>query len=186
MEKLLAREVHARVGVTEEQLRRYFEEHPGEFDEPEQVRAAQIVVKGLDDAKRVQQQLWQGKKFPELARRYSLSPDARLGGDLGFFARGTMPPAFDEVVFKLSVGGTSDVVTTEYGYHLFRVLEKKPAKKRELAEVRALIEEKLLAELRNDAWRRYVAGLRAKATLVINDEELQSVRAHAEKPGAGL
>lgn len=179
IEKLLTQEVHSRVAVSEEQIRQYYEEHVSDFTEPEQVHAQQIVVKGLDEAKRVQQQLWQGKKFPDLARRFSLSPDARVGGDLGFFARGTMPPAFDEVVFKLSVGGTSEVVSTEYGFHLFRVIEKKPPHKSELTEVRSAIEEKLLAALRSDAQRAYVAGLRAKATIVTNDETLVLVSGHA-------
>lgn len=178
IEKLLTAEVHARVAVTETQIRGYFEEHVADFTEPEQVHAQQIVVKGLDEAKRVQNLLWQGKKFPDLARRYSLSPDARVGGDLGFFARGTMPPTFDEVVFKLNVGGTSEVVSTEYGFHLFRVLEKKPARKRDLVEVRALIEERMLATLRSDAQRAYVAALRAKATIVTNDEALALVFGH--------
>ncbi|MFZ5441787.1 MAG: peptidylprolyl isomerase [Myxococcota bacterium] len=180
IEKLLAQEVHARVAVSEEQIRQYYEEHSADFNEPEQVHAQQIVVKGLDEAKRIQQQLWQGKKFPELARRYSLSPDARVGGDLGFFARGTMPPAFDEVVFKLSVGGTSEVVSTEYGFHLFRVVEKKPARKRELAEVRGIIEEKLLSSLRAEAQRTFVAGLKAKASIAINDETLALVTGHMQ------
>lgn len=171
-EKLLALEVHSRVAVTEEQIRQYYEEHTADFVEPEQVHAQQIVVKGLDEAKRVQQQLWQGKKFSDLARRYSLSPDARVGGDLGFFARGNMPPAFDEVVFKLNAGGTSEVVSTEYGFHLFRVIEKKPGHKRELAEVRALIEERLLSSLRAEGQKRYVNALREKANIVINDESL--------------
>ena len=172
IEKLLTVEVHSRVAVTEEQIRQYYEEHAADFNEPEQVHAQQIVVKGLDEAKRVQAQLWQGKKFPDLARRYSLSPDARVGGDLGFFARGTMPPTFDEVVFKLNVGGTSEVVSTEYCFHLFRVLEKKAGRKREFIEVRALIEERMLSTLRAEAQKAYVAALRAKATIVINDESL--------------
>lgn len=172
IEKLLTQEVHARVAVTEVQISQYYEEHLADFQEPEQVHAQQIVVKGLDEAKRVQAQLWQGKKFQDLARRYSLSPDARVGGDLGFFARGTMPPAFDEVVFKLNIGGTSEVVSTEYGFHLFRVLEKKPARKREFIEVRGSIEERLLQTLRAEAQKTYVAALRAKATIVINDESL--------------
>lgn len=172
IEKLLAQEVLSRVAVSEEQIRRYYDEHAEDFTEPEQVHAQQIVVKGLDEAKRVQQQLWQGKKFPDLARRYSLSPDARVGGDLGFFPRGTMPPAFDEVVFKLNVGGTSEVVSTEYGFHLFRVVEKKPARKRELDEVRAGIEQKLLTGLRAEAQKAYVEGLRAKATIALNNETL--------------
>lgn len=175
IEKLLSEQVHSRVAVTEEQIRSYYEEHAADFVEPEQVHAQQIVVKGLDEAKRIQQQLWQGKKFPDLARRYSLSPDARVGGDLSFFPRGTMPPAFDDVVFKLNVGGTSEVVSTEYGFHLFRVVEKKPARKRELNEVRNVIEEKLLVTLRSEAQKSYVAELRKKATVLINDEVLQSV-----------
>jgi peptidyl-prolyl cis-trans isomerase C/foldase protein PrsA len=179
IEKLLTQEVHSRVAVSEEQIRQYYDEHVADFTEPEQVHAEQIVVKGLDEAKRVQQQLWQGKKFQDLARRFSLSPDARVGGDLGFFARGTMPPAFDEVVFKLSVGGTSEVVSTEYGFHLFRVVEKKATRKRELTEVRGLIEEKLLSRLRADAQHAYVAGLRGKAAITINDETLVLVSGHA-------
>lgn len=185
IEKLLAQEVLARVAVTEEQVRAYYEEHAAEFSEPEQVHALQIVVKGLDEAKRVQQQLWQGKKFQDLARRYSLTPDARVGGDLGFFARGQMPPAFDEVVFKLSVGGTSEVVSTEYGFHLFRVLEKKPARKRELLEVRGEIEEKLLAGLRAEAQREFVAALRKKAAIVVNDQTMLLVNGRAS-PGQSI
>lgn len=172
IEKLLTQEVHSRVAVTEEQIRQYYEEHQADFTDAEQVHAQQIVVKGLDEAKRVQAQLWQGKKFQDLARRYSLSPDARVGGDLGFFARGTMPPTFDEVVFKLNVGGTSEVVSTEYGFHLFRVLEKKPGRKKDFPEVRALIEERMLSTLRAEAQKSFVAGLRGKATIVINDESL--------------
>lgn len=175
IERLLGSEVHSRVGVTEEQIRQYYEEHSGELAEPEQVHAQQIVVKDLDEAKHMQQLLWQGKKFSDLARRFSLSPDARVGGDLGFFARGTMPPAFDEVVFKLNVGGTSEVISTEYGFHLFRVLEKKPARRRELAEVRGLIEERLLGSLRAEAQKAYVAALRAKATIIINERSLALV-----------
>jgi peptidyl-prolyl cis-trans isomerase C/foldase protein PrsA len=175
IEKLLGQEVFARVAVTEEQVRRHFEEHAEEFVEPEQVHAQQIVVKGLDEAKRLQQQLWAGKKFSDLARRYSLSPDARVGGDLGFFPRGTMPPVFDDVVFKLNVGGTSEVIPSDYGFHLFRVVEKKPARKRELNEVRALIEERLLAQLRAEAQKAYVAGLRQKASVTVNDETLAQV-----------
>lgn len=175
IEKLLTQEVFARVAVTEEQIRRYFDEHADDFQEPEQVHALQIVVKGLDEAKRIQQQLWQGKKFGDLARRYSLSPDAKVGGDLGFFARGTMPAAFDEVVFKLSPGGTSDVVSTEFGFHLFRVVEKKPARKKELAEVRAAIETKLVGQLRSEAQKAYVDALRAKAEVKVNAGVLQQV-----------
>lgn len=175
IEKLFQEQVFSRVAVTEEQLRRYFDEHPDDFAEPERVHAQQIVVSGLDEAKRLQQQLYAGKKFSDLARKFSLSPDAKVGGDLGFFRRGEMPPAFDEVVFKLGPGSVSEVVSTDYGFHLFKVLEKKPARKKELAEVRADIEKKLLAQLRAERQRDYVKALRARADVKVNDQALQSV-----------
>ncbi|HEY0095839.1 MAG TPA: SurA N-terminal domain-containing protein, partial [Archangium sp.] len=109
IEKLFTNHVYTRVAVTEEELRAYYAAHETEFSEPEQVRAAQIVVKGIDDARKVQAQLKSGKKFADLARKYSLSADAKVGGDLGFFPRGQMPPAFDQVVFYLSPGQVSDV-----------------------------------------------------------------------------
>ncbi len=172
IEKLFQEQVFARVAVTEDQIRRYFDEHADEYAEPEQVHAQQIVVKGLDEAKKVQQLLWQGKKFGDLARRYSLSPDAKVGGDLGFFKRGEMPPVFDEVVFKMSPNQVSEVVSTDYGFHLFKLIEKKPARKRELAEVRAQVEQKLVERLRGERQREYVANLRAKANVKVNETAL--------------
>ncbi len=175
VEKLFKEHVYPRVALTEEEIRRYYEEHSDEFHEPEQVHAAQIVVKGLDEARRIQQQLRSGKKFADLARRYSLSADAKVGGDLGFFARGVMPPKFDEVAFKLATNQISDVVETEYGFHLFKILEKRPAKKRELVDVRREVEAKLLEEKRVQAQESFLKALREKAQIVVNEQALLAV-----------
>jgi peptidyl-prolyl cis-trans isomerase C/foldase protein PrsA len=175
IERLIADQVLARVAVTEDQIRREYDENADAWSDPEQVHAQQLVVKGLDEAKRLQQLLWQGKKFPDLARRYSLSPDAKVGGDLGFFKRGEMPPAFDDAIFRLSPGQVSEVVSTEYGFHLFKLVEKKPARKRELAEVRATIEAKLLDGLRAERQKTFVKALREKAQVKVNDQVLVSV-----------
>ena len=179
IEKLFQEHVYPRVAVTEEEIRLYFDEHGGELQEPEQVHCQQIVVKGLDEIKRIQTQVRNGKKFSDLARRYSLSADAKVGGDLGFFPRGVMPPQFDEVVFRLQVGQVSDVVTTDFGFHLFKVLEKKPARKNELAEVRQKVEEKLLKDKRAAAQAEYLKGLLEKAQVRINE---QSFLAATGKP----
>ncbi|MFL5318703.1 MAG: peptidyl-prolyl cis-trans isomerase [Myxococcaceae bacterium] len=175
IEKLFQSQVYSRAAVTEDEISDYFEAHPEEFEVPEEVHAQQIVVKGADDAKKVQAQLRAGKKFPDLARKYSLSADAKVGGDLGFFPRGVMPPKFDEICFKLGVGQVSDVVESEYGYHLFKVLEKKPASKKQLSDVRLQIEEKLLKEKRANAQKEFVKELRAKADIKVNEPALQSV-----------
>lgn len=87
-----------------------------------------------------------------------------------------MPPAFDEVVFKLGVGQVSDVVSTEYGFHLFRVLERKPARKREFVEVRSLVEGKLLEQKRSQAQETFEQELRQKAQVQVNEATLQAIR----------
>lgn len=179
MEKLFQSHVYSRVAVTEEELRDYFTEHEQDFQEPEQVRAAQIVVRGLDEAKRIQAQLRAGKKFSELARKYSLSADAKVGGDLGFFPQGVMPPQFDEVAFRLGVNQVSEVVASEYGFHLFKILAKRPARKRELSEVRREVEERLLAERRTQAQNEFLKSLRDKADIQVNE---QAVLAILSKP----
>ncbi len=176
IEKLFAHHVYSRVAVTEEELRSWYAAHEADFNEAEQVHAAQIVVKGLDEARRLQVQLKAGKNFADLARRYSLSADGKVGGDLGFFPRGQMPPAFDEVVFKLPVGQVSEVVSTEYGYHLFRVQERKPARKREFSEVRQLVEAKLLEKKRAEAQEAFEKELRDKAQVQVNEATLQAIR----------
>ena len=175
IEKLFEQHVYPRVAITEEELRDHYEAHKDQLAEPEQVRAAQIVVKGVDEARRIQAQLKEGKKFGDLARKYSLSADAKVGGDLGFFPRGVMPEKFDEVAFSLSVGQISDVVETEYGFHLFKVMEKKAGRRRELNEVRRQIETKLLEEKRSRAQADYLKALRDKAQIQVHEAALHAV-----------
>jgi peptidyl-prolyl cis-trans isomerase C len=180
--KLFEEHVYPRVGVTEEELRAYYEAHQNEFEEPEQVHAEQIVVKQMDEARRILGQIRAGKKFSEMAQKYSLSADAKVGGDLGFFKHGDMPPEFDEVAFKLGVGQISDIVATEYGFHIFRVLEKRPAKKKELAQIRDDVERQLLKQKRETAQREFVEGLKKKAQISVNEPVLQAVTG---KPSSG-
>ena len=92
-ERLFHELVYPRVAVTEEEIRAELDAHPELQQEPEQVHAAQIVVKELDQAKEIRTKLREGAKFADLARERSLSADAKDGGDLGWFPRGVMPPS---------------------------------------------------------------------------------------------
>jgi len=168
-ERLFHELVYPRVAVTEEEIRAELDAHPELLHEPEQVHAAQIVVKELDQAKEIRARLRDGAKFADLARARSLSADAKDGGDLGWFPRGVMPPQFDEVAFSLGPGQISDVVTTDYGFHLFKVLERRAARKKDLAAVRADIERRLLRTKQEQAQTDFVAQLRSKAAIRINE-----------------
>jgi peptidyl-prolyl cis-trans isomerase C len=172
VEKLVDEVVYQRVAVTEEELQGYLDAHAADFQEPEQVHAAQIVVQDVEDARRLREELSRGTKFGDLARAHSLSADARLGGDLGWFPRGVMPPEFDKVAFSLQPGQISDVVTSEYGFHLFKVLDRRPAHKKDLAQVRREVEQRLLRDKKERAQANYVHGLREHASIRINEATL--------------
>jgi peptidyl-prolyl cis-trans isomerase C len=175
VEKLVDEVVYQRVAVTEDELQGYLDAHASEFQEPEEVHAAQIVVKEVEDARHIRDELQQGKKFSDLARAHSLSADARLGGDLGWFPKGVMPPEFDKVAFSLQPGQISDVVTSEYGFHLFKVLDRRPARKKDLAQVRREVERRLLRDKKAKAQADYVRRLRARASVRINQVALAQV-----------
>ena len=176
LEKLLTEHVYPRVALTEEEIRQEYDRDPGRYAEPDEVHAEQIVVKTLEDAQKVQAQLRQGKKFEELARKFSLSADAKVGGDLGFFPRGVMPPQFDEAAFRLGTNQVSDIVTSDYGFHLFKVLEKRAAKKQSFAEVRPKVEAVLLAKKRAQAEADFRDSLKKGAKVTINDTVLASAQ----------
>jgi peptidyl-prolyl cis-trans isomerase C len=168
MEKVIKQAVYSKVSVSDQEIGDYFREHPEEFDRPAQVRARQIVVATEAEGQRVLGLLRQGEPFEEVARKYSLSPDAEQGGDLGFFARGEMPPEFDAVVFTLPVGRLSDLVKSEYGYHIFRVEERREAVRLTLGAVRDDIRQKLVGEKEEQAYHDWLQDLRTRATIEVN------------------
>jgi peptidyl-prolyl cis-trans isomerase C/foldase protein PrsA len=175
--KLFVQTVFSRVAVTEPEIEAYFAAHPQEFGHPEQVHAEQIVVKTEEEAQALKTAIKAGtSSFGDAARKHSLSPDGKQGGDLGWFGRGMMPPIFDEVCFALPVGSLSDVVTSSYGFHLFRVLERRAAGSTSLADAKAQIESKLRQEKNAKAEAAFVDALKAKSQVTIDEAAASRVR----------
>ncbi len=173
VEKLLQQEVIDHVSVDESDIKFYYKENREKMIGPEKVRARHIFVrlraemteeerdaarKKIDDAKA---RLDAGEEFAELAVAVSEDPAAASGGELGWIARGTVSGAFEVVAFSLPKDEISEVVVTDYGYHIIQVLESQEAGIVSLEEARATIEHEVLEEKRRVAVQRYLAGLRA-------------------------
>ncbi|MFS0639052.1 peptidylprolyl isomerase [Mesobacillus foraminis] len=125
IEKLLKPEVK----VTEEEMKTYFDENKESFNEQEQVEASHILVDDKKTAEEVAQKLADGQDFAELAKEYSTdASNAESGGELGYFSKGEMAAEFEEAAFSMAKGEISDLVKTEYGYHIIKVTDKKAAK----------------------------------------------------------
>lgn len=168
MEKVVRQAVYTQVAVSETEIDNYYREHRDEFDRPAQVRARQIVVASREEGERVLGRLRQGEPFADVARQHSLSPDAEEGGDLGFFPRGEMPSEFDVIVFTLPVGRLSDLVQSEYGFHIFLVEERREALRLELPAVRDEIRDTLRAEKEEQAYQQWLQDLRGRANIEVD------------------
>lgn len=140
--------VAAEVDVSEDDARAWFEANRDRLAVEDSVRARHIILRRHDrdtDADRaarreklegIRRRALAGEDFAELARRYSEGPSAASGGDLGYFARRDMVPAFAEVAFSLEPGTISDIVETPFGLHLIRVEDHKKASPIRFEDVR--------------------------------------------------
>lgn len=168
-------EVYARVAVTDPEIEAYLEKNPGVNVAPEQVRARQILVKSEDEARAVLAEIKAGTSFEDAAVKHSISPEAKNGGDLGYFTHGEMPKFIDAACFKLSVNQQSEIVPSEYGFHLFKLVDKKPAAPRAIEKVRDEVEAQLRQAKERDAQAETIAELRRKAQIVVREELLKRI-----------
>jgi peptidyl-prolyl cis-trans isomerase D len=144
-----------RATVTGQQIERTYNDNIQQYSTPEQARASHILLKteGKDDAVVKKQaedllaQLKKGASFEELAKKNSQDEASAVkGGDLDYFNKGQMVPEFDKAAFSLPVNQLSDLVKSNYGYHIIKVADRKPASTKTLAEVRSQIEDQLKYE----------------------------------------
>lgn len=93
-----------------------------EFNKRTYVRASHILVKDKTEALKLKQKIENGDiTFEDAAKKYSLCPSGRQGGDLGYFTRHQMVKEFEDAAFTLPLGSVSDPVKTQFGYHLIKV-----------------------------------------------------------------
>lgn len=147
--------IRAKITVPEANIERAYNDGIAQYTSPEQVRASHILLRteGKDaaavkaQAEDILKQARSGADFAELAKKYSEDEgSAKNGGDLDYFGKGKMVPEFDQVAFTMEPGQTSDLVKTDFGYHIIKLVDKKPAKVSTLPEVRQQILDQLAYE----------------------------------------
>jgi peptidyl-prolyl cis-trans isomerase C len=163
--------------VTEEEMKTYYDGHPDMFKQPESVRAEHILIKvspKATDAEKaaarkkieeIQKKLKAGGNFEALAKEYSDDPSKDRGGDLGYFTKGRMVKPFEEAAFSLKVGEVSPIVETLYGYHLIKVVDRKPEGKISYEDAKERIQQVLKNEKVRTQLRARIADLKAKADI---------------------
>lgn len=175
--KLIDNQIMAPIVIPDQEIRTFYDTHPKSFKKSEQVRASHILIKvdsqaeqSVKDEKRaklqeVQKRLKVGEDFAVLAKEFSECPSNIKGGDLGYFERGKMVKPFEDVAFKLKTGEVSDIVETPFGYHLIKVVDKKPASVVGYEDVKDKIGQYLKKEKTGKELKGYIEELRKKAVI---------------------
>lgn len=178
------------VSVSEEEIKAWYESHADRYRQAEERRASHILFPAAKDAPAAEQQAAKAKAeevlrqvrqnpddFSKLAKEHSKDPgSAENGGDLGFFGRGVMVKPFEDAAFSLPEGGISDLVQSDFGFHIIKVTGIKPEKGKALAEVRDEIADELK---RQRAAQQFAESAEQFSNLVY--EQADSLQPAAEK-----
>jgi peptidyl-prolyl cis-trans isomerase C len=177
--KMLQQEVGSQIDVKPADISGFYEKNPDKFQQPEAVHASHVLITVAEGAapavkaaarakaEDVLKQARAGVDFARLARTYSDDGSKQRGGDLGFFPKGQMVPAFEAAAFALAPNQISDIVESPFGFHVIKVIEKRPAQSVPFAQVAPRIEQYLRQEQQQEKTKAFVDQLRAKGRVEV-------------------
>ena len=188
-----------KIAISDPEARKYYDEYPARFEEPEMVRASHVLIGTRDpatnaelpeDKKQAKRKLADdvlkraraGEDFAKLAAEYSDDPGSKDKGGEYTFPRGQMVPEFESTAFSLRTNQISDIVTTQFGYHIIKLSEKIPAHKVEFEKVVDKLKEGLKQQELQKQLPDYIAKLKKDAAVEIVDAKLKAIDPEAGGP----
>jgi parvulin-like peptidyl-prolyl isomerase len=176
VDKLVEKAVAGVDEPTEADIQRHYAEHKDEYSAGERVLAQHILVTpdgdtqtSKDEARAkiaaVRERVLAGKEFAAEAAEHSMCPSGKEGGSLGWFSRGMMVPEFDQAVFSMNVGDVSDIIETQFGYHIILKTDHEAPREADFDDVREQIRDFIRHARRGEAMTVYVDELKSKATI---------------------
>jgi len=177
--KLMTAELANIPGPSDAEAKDFYDKNPDKFKQAEQVRASHILIrvdKAADEAAKkkaraeidgVMKKIKAGGDFAKLAQEHSQDGSASQGGDLNYFERGAMVEPFNKVAFELKPGQISDVVQTDFGYHIIKVADRKPARTVPFEEVQPRIKDFLASEKKRAHESAFIDGLKKKSKIEV-------------------
>ncbi len=183
--KVLSAKVRAKVKVSDDDVKNYYQQHPGEFTGEEELHVRSIFVplpenasagevsRAQEQGEKALQLIAGGAPFPEVAKAVSKGPGAAEGGDLGWLRRGTMQRSLEEVVFALKDGQVSKLVRAGPGLHLFKVDERRNGGGKSFDQAKDEIRDRLSMEQTQAYREQYLGELKRDAVIDVRIDELK-------------
>jgi peptidyl-prolyl cis-trans isomerase C len=179
IDNLMQKEVFSKITVTEADAKKFYDDNPDKFKMPERTQASHILIsadqkatpedkkKAKEKAEAIRKRVAKGEDFAAVAKAESNCPSAAKGGDLGYFGKGQMVPEFEKAAAALKLGELSDVVESPFGYHIIKVMDRKPADTVKFAEVKDKIEDYLKGQKAQKPMSDYVEKIKKEAKVEI-------------------
>jgi len=192
VESFLKKKVEAESKVSDEDLKKFYEQNKDKFKSGEQIKASHILVKTEKEAKDILAQLKSGGNFEALAQKSSADSSAAKGGDLGWFGKGSMVPVFEKAALALKEGQISEVVKSDFGFHIIKLTGKRAAGIRPFEEVKEQIKGAIMPTKQQEVFQKIKEELKKTAKITIKEDVLNSVgskkeetKTDTEKPAEG-
>lgn len=178
--KITKFELGSRIQISGRKIAKYYRENQKDFWEPGKAKVRHILIlseKGsppneknekYQQITKILSEIKNGKDFIEAAKEYSEDVSASSGGDVGYIEKGKMVPEFEEAVYRLKKGEISDIVETEFGFHIIKVDEIQRGRTLALKDVKDKIHQILAAEKQKSAYEEWMNELRKSAFIEIS------------------
>ncbi|NLK72584.1 MAG: hypothetical protein GX285_06165 [Clostridiales bacterium] len=154
--------VTSEVKNEEEAAIQYYNNHKDEFT---RVRASHILVKKKKEAQKIMDKIKSGEDFTALAKEYSIDGSAQNGGDLDYFPKGKMVKPFEDAAFALEIGEVSDIVETDYGFHIIKLTDK-------ITDAFEEIKDYVVSVMYNDIYQTKLEEIKAEMEIVTYPKKL--------------
>lgn len=172
--KYIQNEIDRKVKVSDLEMKEFYDSNRDDYMTPELWRASHILVSSEAQAQALRGDVEKGASFEELAKKYSIDATANRGGDIGYFRVGQLIPAFEKACLKLQSGEVSDVVHTQFGYHLIKLTDRREPAAESFEKVRPAIEGELRKKKREEAMNALVLDLKSRYNVIVEDDVFQT------------
>ena len=173
--KICAKSMEKVPAPSYEETKRFFEKNQGRFGGREKIRFLQVVTRTKEDAMDLHGRIQRGEDFMNLAREYSITPEAQQGGSVGWINREHLDQALQEALSTLTPGQLGPVVKTPFGYHVVRLLDTRTADQEKFEDVYPEVMTVLTQNKRNHFYANWLKELRSQFQIRVNQELLKQV-----------
>jgi len=181
VESFLKKKVESESQVSDADLKKFYDQNIDKFKAGEQVKASHILVKTEKEAKDILAQIKGGGNFEELAKKHSVDSSSAKGGDLGWFGKGSMVPAFEKAALALKEGQVSDVVKSDFGFHIIKLTGKRPAGTRPFEEVKEQIKAAIMPTKQQEVFQKIKEELKKTAKITVKEDVLNAMGTKKEE-----